>query len=117
MFLGMPGLNGDSYSASQVRSPPSSLGSAASTFGAAGTGATASAEVGNFVESVMPAPPPSVQGLPQASMCQACLCALQVESLRHSMGPGSYGDNLGGGQMYSPREMRVSESPTGPVSW
>uniref|UniRef100_A0A8C5JY56 PBC domain-containing protein n=1 Tax=Jaculus jaculus TaxID=51337 RepID=A0A8C5JY56_JACJA len=32
----------------------------------------------------------------------------QVESLRHSMGPGSYGDSLGGGQMYSPREMRAS---------
>ncbi|XP_021573593.1 pre-B-cell leukemia transcription factor 2 isoform X1 [Carlito syrichta] len=58
MFLGMPGLNGDSYSASQVR----------------------------------------------------CPISLQVESLRHSMGPGGYGDNLGGGQMYSPREMRANGS-------
>ncbi|GAB1300938.1 Pre-B-cell leukemia transcription factor 2 [Apodemus speciosus] len=49
MFLGMPGLNGDSYPASQV------------------------------------------------------------ESLRHSMGPGSYGDNIGGGQIYSPRDIRVSQ--------
>uniref|UniRef100_A0A452RMX1 Pre-B-cell leukemia transcription factor 1 n=1 Tax=Ursus americanus TaxID=9643 RepID=A0A452RMX1_URSAM len=32
----------------------------------------------------------------------------QVESLRHSMGPGGYGDNLAGGQMYSPREMRAN---------
>lgn len=48
MFLGMPGLNGDSYPASQV------------------------------------------------------------ESLRHSMGPGSYGDNIGGGQIYSPREIRAN---------
>ncbi|OWK13221.1 PBX2 [Cervus elaphus hippelaphus] len=58
MFLGMPGLNGDSYSASQV------------------------------------------------------------ESLRHSMGPGGYGDNLGGGQMYSPREMRSYQLPSPcPPSW
>ncbi|KAK2495545.1 hypothetical protein MC885_003057 [Smutsia gigantea] len=34
--------------------------------------------------------------------------ASQVESLRHSMGPGGYGDNLGGSQMYSPQEMRAN---------
>uniref|UniRef100_A0A670I0A3 PBX homeobox 2 n=1 Tax=Podarcis muralis TaxID=64176 RepID=A0A670I0A3_PODMU len=32
----------------------------------------------------------------------------QVESMRHSMGPGGYGDSMAASQMYSPREMRVS---------
>lgn len=71
-------------------------------------------------------PPPLKQGFPKlgfplfrvrdSSLCHALLCCLQVESLRHSMGPGGYGDNLGGGQMYSPREMRVSGHPTLPLS-
>ncbi|KAG8127594.1 hypothetical protein E2320_014498 [Naja naja] len=30
----------------------------------------------------------------------------QVESMRHSMGPGGYGDSMAANQMYSPREMR-----------
>ncbi|KAL7986448.1 hypothetical protein Chor_011614, partial [Crotalus horridus] len=32
----------------------------------------------------------------------------QVESMRHSMGPGGYGDNMAASQMYSPREMRAN---------
>ncbi|XP_030053143.1 pre-B-cell leukemia transcription factor 2 isoform X2 [Microcaecilia unicolor] len=32
----------------------------------------------------------------------------QVESLRHSMAPGSYGDGISGSQMYSPRELRAN---------
>lgn len=28
--------------------------------------------------------------------------------MRHSMGPGGYGDSMAANQMYSPREMRVS---------
>lgn len=56
-----------------------------------------------------PAPLPNAEGPSKASVCHAFLCILQVESLRHSMGPGSYGDNIGGGQIYSPREIRVSE--------
>lgn len=47
--------------------------------------------------------------------CPAFLYFRQVESLRHSMGPGGHGDNLGGGQMYSPREMRVSGSWSTPA--
>lgn len=44
MFLGMPGLNGDSYPASQVRNPSSFLFYGVHG-GAAGTCATARAEV------------------------------------------------------------------------
>lgn len=54
--------------------------------------------------------PPQTHKAPSKAVCHAFLCTLQVESLRHSMGPGSYGDNIGGGQIYSPREIRVSES-------
>uniref|UniRef100_A0A8C6V8T9 PBX homeobox 2 n=1 Tax=Naja naja TaxID=35670 RepID=A0A8C6V8T9_NAJNA len=32
----------------------------------------------------------------------------QVESMRHSMGPGGYGDSMAANQMYSPREMRAN---------
>ncbi|XP_062978533.1 pre-B-cell leukemia transcription factor 2 isoform X3 [Elgaria multicarinata webbii] len=32
----------------------------------------------------------------------------QVESMRHSMGPGGYGDSMAASQMYSPREMRAN---------
>ncbi|XP_042306733.1 pre-B-cell leukemia transcription factor 2 isoform X3 [Sceloporus undulatus] len=32
----------------------------------------------------------------------------QVESMRHSMGPGGYGDSMAATQMYSPREMRAN---------
>uniref|UniRef100_A0A8D0BW95 Pre-B-cell leukemia transcription factor 1 n=1 Tax=Salvator merianae TaxID=96440 RepID=A0A8D0BW95_SALMN len=32
----------------------------------------------------------------------------QVESMRHSMGPGGYGESMTASQMYSPREMRAN---------
>lgn len=84
MFLGMPGLNGDSYSASQVRA----------------------------LSRRHPPQVPNPVSQPEDADRRAPALTIpphpQVESLRHSMGPGSYGDNLGGGQMYSPREMRVS---------
>ncbi|XP_029441363.1 pre-B-cell leukemia transcription factor 2 isoform X1 [Rhinatrema bivittatum] len=34
--------------------------------------------------------------------------ATQVESLRHTMAPGGYGDGISGSQMYSPRELRAN---------
>uniref|UniRef100_A0A452H359 Uncharacterized protein n=1 Tax=Gopherus agassizii TaxID=38772 RepID=A0A452H359_9SAUR len=38
----------------------------------------------------------------------------QVESLRHSMSQGPYGEGLASGQLYSPRDVRVSPCPSTP---